>query len=383
MYCEGLLIVRISGLVALAFSLLALLSSAAMSSEERYFDCPVPNGIEAAQKEYERILFAGMDKELFGGQDGWHHGKVVTGSVNYHAPEPVALPVERYPFFIGPVWGGAKFGGRLSSRMICGFSVSNSDWMVTIEWEGHGFASFDIRDALTEVPAPTSADVIAFEDASKPLPLHEFKFSIDGQDFNYLLTGITVAMNRVYRPDLLKSGYKSSLNDQFFPALDSLSGVLLASAEFGQRPEWRDVDVENERLSGEPPKTRSSDFTAQPVDVTDTPFYLGRLIAASSEFTSEPGQAANLDLDDGILSVTLTDGRTTKLTPSQWIGARLLTSLPGIPAPDLRFDIDGQAFRYIVNLMGPGTDRLMGDLLSGEPQLSKQARQRETQPHRQ
>ncbi len=387
-YFEGLIIMRVSGVVALALSLLVLLSSTAMSSEERYFNCPVPKGFQAAQQDLQKTLYAAMDRELSGGDGGWYRGKVVTGSVAYGASKPIVLPVEDYPYLVGSLWGGPPYGGKLLSQMVCGFSISSSGWMVTIEWEGHGFASFDIRDALVILPPPTKSDVDLLGEAPKKLPPHEFRFSIDGQDFSYMLSGVTIAMNRVYRPDMMQDDqYKDTINDDLFPELDSVSGILLASASYGNRPEWSQAVTSTE---SQPQGRRwfTDDPYTQPFDTTETPHLLGRVTAVSSRGTKEPGQPADVELQSNILTVTMPDGRTSQVDISAWASALLNSSAPGIPNPLIRFEIDGQAFNMAISFASPeagssALERLMGDLLSGELQPIKDARQRSAEPQRQ
>jgi hypothetical protein len=82
------------------------------------------------------------------------------------------------------------------------------------------------------------------------------------------------------------------------------------------------------------------------------------------------------------------DGRTSQVDISAWASALLNSSAPGIPNPLIRFEIDGQAFNMAISFASPeagssALERLMGDLLSGELQPIKDARQRSAEPQRQ
>jgi hypothetical protein len=363
-------------------------TTAVLAETGRYFTCSIPNGFEAAKADLERTLFAATDRELSGADGGWYRGNVVTGSVGYAVSKPIVLPVADYPYFVGSLWGGPPYGGKLLSQMVCGFSLSSSGWMVTIEWEGHGFASFDIRDALASVPPPSKSDIGPVGEAPKALPPHEFRFTIDGQDFSYLLSGITIAMNRVFRPDLAQDDrYKATIDDDLFPALDSVSGILLAAASYGNRPEWTQA-VTPAKLQSKSRHWFTDDPYTQPFDTTATPQLLGRVMAVSSGGTKEPGQPADLELQNNILTLTMPDGRTGQVDISTWASALLNSSAPGIPNPLIRFEIDGQSFGLAVSFASPVAgssemERLIGDLLAGDPPLVKDARKRETQPKRQ
>lgn len=95
--------------------------------------------------------------------------------------------------------GGGPSDGDLFRRPLCGVSITNSDWIVTFEWYGHGFASIDLRDALEQVPVPTAADIGDQVAPPKQLPAHVFEFAIDGQDFAYVLTDVSVTPNGILR----------------------------------------------------------------------------------------------------------------------------------------------------------------------------------------
>lgn len=384
----GLLYMRFIAAIAKVIVLASgLFATDVFADTAKYFTCPVPAGFEEGQSDLEKKIYSAMDLEIGSNDGGWYSGKIVTASIAYANSQPLRLPVADYPYFVGRLWGGPLYGGKLLSPMVCGFSISSYGWMVTVEWQDHGFASFDIRDALVDVPPPTKADVGATGDAAKSLPSHEFKFSIDGQAFTYVLSGITVAMNRVYRPDMMQDAqYKSTINDALIPELDSVSGVLLSTAAYGSRPEWS-KPVAIDSVKSHRGRWFTDEPYTQPFDATATPSLLGRVMAVSSGGTKQPGQPADLDLHNNILTLTMPDGRTGRADVSAWASALLNSGTPGIPNPLIPIDVDGQAFLLVIGFastLGDSNEmeRLMGDLFAGEPTLVTDARQRATEPKR-
>ncbi len=353
------------------------------ANAQQYFRCPEPVGYQLALNEF--TVLESVARERDPGRAGdWYSSSIETAAVVYKTPEPIVVPVDSFPYLIGRVRGTANAGSRLAHALTCGFSVSLSGWIATLEWDGYGFASFDVRDALSGLPVPDTGDTDALGSPPLPLPMYQFEFSVGEEQFAFLLTGIAAAMNTVYRPDLVASQPEgSSLEDDLFLSLESVSGLVVASGSFEWMSGWRDIaehDVADNDYSA---SLRIAGSSTQPVDVSETPVYLGQFSTSSSSHGSQADRATSLSLKGGMLTVSLSNGSKKSLDVSRWIATRMSLGVDGIAKPALRFDIEGHVFNYVVALIQPSAGLIMGDLFASEQPVLKPESPRSAEPSQQ
>lgn len=73
--------------------------------------------------------------------------------------------------------------------------------------------------------------------------------------------------------------YSYTPDDQWFPSLNSVSGVLLAGPSYDKLPEWSGRAEPLAAQEGDLPFWLVDELHAQPVEVTGTGTFLGRVYA--------------------------------------------------------------------------------------------------------
>lgn len=363
---------------------------AAPSGQSIVYNCAVPAGF---QKEYDKrnaALINGDDRD-----GGWYAKLPAALSASYSTPFPVSLDLSDTPVLIGALWGGPGYGDQIFRRLICGHSLETHQWTVLIQAVDAGFASFDVRDAISDQPLPTA------EEAHAIVP-HSFRFQIAGTLYQYVVTGVTVDLVKVWRPDLVEmrkrlgdalpaSEPHNGDPDSVWPTLGSVTGLLFASGIPREGLARRAISVGGARdaaalgpaLLGGRMVIFAADHHEQPTDIVATPVYLGRVMGVGRARFSEPEfiDGLALSLDGEKLIVMRQGGSSTEVDLGPWFdhqSGETSGTDAVISAPAVDFELDGVSYRLVVNMMmtstSPGadgrlvfeSDRIMGDLFASK-----------------
>ncbi len=162
------------------------------------YDCPVPAGFEAeSARRMAEFTSRTFDDPA---KTGWYAADLpVPLSTNYSAPWPLSLDIADTPLYLGLIWAGPGYGDRIDRHMVCGHSIETHGWTALVEALGAGYATFDVRDALEGQPLPT-------EEGNHSIAPHSFRFEIGGVSYQFIVFGVTVGLQKVWRPDLVQLG---------------------------------------------------------------------------------------------------------------------------------------------------------------------------------
>lgn len=329
------------------------------------YDCPTPPGLAA---EKSRRMDAYLQKDMSSrATSGWYSTVPVPMSVDYDAALPVFLDLGDTPYLVGVMWAGEDYGDIVDRRMVCGHSIEVHDWSALIEAYGDGFATIDIRDAIADQALPQT-------EGHHAIVPHVFRFDMGGTAYRYVVSGVSVGITKVWRPDLVTLADKfgspeeepdSGNPDSVWPVLDRFNGVLLSAAP---RREYRTSSAATVRnaaaikpaLVGRDMLMFDDTMTEQPVDLSGTPYYHGRSMGvdAASPGRSDPDELLSLVPDGETLLVTVRGGETVRADLSDWLDRQVAEihtdgplTLVSIAAPSIEFDYSGTRVRLVIGML--------------------------------
>ena len=338
-------------------------------AEAMTYECPVPAGFEAeASRRMAEWTSQPFDAPA---ETGWYATDLPAAlSANYSAASPVALDLQDTLIYVGQFPGGPGYGDRIDRWMICGHSIETYRWAALVEALGAGYATLDMREALVDQPIPT-------EKGKHVIAPHSFRFAIGGVDYQFVLVGVGVGLQKVFRPDLAErkglmgefaEGAPDSTDPEaVWPVLQSFTGLLFASAVPETVLGHRAVELGASRDplamgpatmgtgSGSGMISFSTEHREQPVDVSATPNYITRVFGAPrKQFPdAEYRDGFAVQLDGETLIVSREGGGSVDIDLGDWFD-RQSGELAGdhalITSPELAFDLDGSSYKLVVSL---------------------------------
>lgn len=357
------------------------------------YDCPVPPGLEA---ERSRRMDAYLNDRMSSlGASGWYATVPVPMSADYAAPFPILLDLGDTPYLVGYIWSGEGYGDIVDRIMVCGHSIEVHDWSALIEAYGDGFATIDLRDAIADQALPQA-------EGDHPIEQHVYRFDIGGTAYRYIVSGVSVGITKVWRPDLVERADRlgspkeepdSGNPDSAWPVLDRFSGVLLSASPRHQyratsAPTVRSASAIKPALVGRDMLMFDSTITEQPVDLSGTPYFHGRVMGVDAASPGEPDPSELLSLvpEGEDLLVTRRGGETVRVDLSDWLDRQVvdlhtdgtLTQV-SIAAPSIEFDYSGTKVRLVIGMLWAGlvdvkdgrakysVTRILGDLFAERP----------------
>ena len=332
---------------------------------------------------------------------GWYATDLPAAlSANFVAAFPVDLDLKDTPIYVGLFSAGPGYGDRLDRRMTCGHSIETYRWAALVEALGVGYATLDMREAPCR---PAHSDREEGDHAISP---HSFRFAIGGVDYQMVVTGVNVGLQKVFRPDLAKmkglmgevpAGAPDSTDPEaVWPALQSFTGLLFASAVPETVLGHHAVELGASRDpiamgpatmgggAGDGMISFSTEHREQPVDVAATPHFITRVFGAPREQfpDAEYRDGFAVKLDGETLIVLREGGGSVDIDLGDWFD-RQSGEIAGdqalITSPELAFDLDGTSYKLVVSLFmtsaSTGADgrlvyegfRIGGDLFAGPP----------------
>lgn len=358
------------------------------------YACPVPPGFQAEKDRRTEAWLS--DAPSSRGGDGWYATYPAPMRVDYSAPYPVLLDLEATPMLVGALWGGPGFGDIIDRRMVCGHSMEPHGWNVLVQAYGDGFATIDVRDGIADQPLPTA-------EGQHEIAPHAFAFEIGDTRYQFLLTGVTAGLTKVWRPDLVSMGDRfglpkkhpdSSDPEAVWPVLDRFGGVLLAAGLPASRMEpaaaktVRNAEAIKTAMMGRDLLYLDSIRREQPVDLTGTPYYHGRFMGVEEAHPGEPDPEAEFTFipEGETLLVQRKGGEIVRVDLAGWIDRQAadiyvdgaLTQV-AISTPLLEFEYDGAKVKYVLNMVWTHlveiregqaryeVQRISGDLFADRP----------------
>lgn len=372
--------------------------SAKPGAEAMTYECPVPAGFEA---EASRRMGGWTSQPLDApAKTGWYATDLPAAlSANYSAASPATLDLQDTPIYVGKFPAGPGYGDRIDRWMICGHSIETYRWAALVEAFGVGYATLDLREALADQPIPT-------EEGDHAIAPHSFRFAIGDVDYQLVVIGVSVGLQKVFRPDLAKmkglmgevpAGAPDSTDPEaIWPVLQSFTGLLFASAvprttlghhavELGAS---RDPVAMGPATMGNRPGggmiSFSTEHREQPVDVSATPNYITRVFGAPrKQFPDvEYRDGFAVQLDGETLIVSREGGGSVDVDLGAWFDRQSGETAGDqalITSPELAFDLDGTSYKLVVTLfmtsVSTGADgqlvyegyRISADLFASAP----------------